>query len=283
MALGLEWENSFVHENREYFSAFCLCHRDENREFSSSEVENEKVIIIFPLHEPWKCSFLTPLPHKTTFATHRNIEKIQTTTNVVVVQKKIPPDSFFMRRLLVINFSPPNLINFPSKLMKTRIIQRAKREILPSVQIFFSISLGKKIASDESFNLSHTLEAHTWRHSPPLFPLNAPEVKKERVELKGWKTKFIFNVVTDGRKTFYRGIGSKKHLQHLSLIALSCVLLSRSVLMDKEVVKDLKCSWKWFFFRVNFELDLAQVIHKIFCGSWFVDWCPRPPYIILLQ
>jgi hypothetical protein len=125
-------------------------------------------------------------PHSTFI--RNNVVNIQSRRryNTTVAERfgrKIPPTASSSMRLPVINFSPPNLINFPSKLMKTRIIQRVRREILSSVQKWHPLAT--------KVSIYHTLYQHSYMTTFAkafFLPLSA-------LEKRLGKTKFIFSAV----------------------------------------------------------------------------------------
>lgn len=95
-------------------------------------------------------------------------------------------------------------------------------------------------ACDESFNLSHTLAAHTRRHSPQFSETTGKRMKKRSVNemrVERLKTKFIFRLVDDDAEKFHnRGWNELK----LQLVVASLGLMKN---VCEAVVEDfLNCS-----------------------------------------
>ena len=158
-------------------------------------------------------------------------------------------------RLLVINFSPTNLINFLSKLMKTRIIQRVRKEIVsPNVQqyLFCDIRLRRNFQF-----ITHFISSHMTTFTETFFHWVRLKWKKNALSWKVKKTKFIFNIVADGgEKSFAINVGKENCLQYFSFSMLSCVPLSCS--WKCYLSRTLDCSWKRFFFGFNFRLRFGS-------------------------
>lgn len=145
-----------------------------SREICQREKSNFREI--FPPSR-WKTrkllSFFLHTKHENVLAHSLHMLSENTCSTARLVENRRPA---FSTAAFVINFSPRILINFPSELMKTRIIQRVcvrrRREISPGVCCKSSQGV------DESFNLSHTLAAHTRRHSPQFSGTTGKRMKK---------------------------------------------------------------------------------------------------------